>query len=334
MKVLLTGAAGFVGSHIVSHLLANTDWDIVALDRLNYAGSLERLAEHKGNERLKFVFHDFRAAYPSYVLHQLADVKLIIHNGAESHVDRSIFEPEPFVMSNVLGTMHTLDAAKQLGVEKFIYTSTDEVFGPAPVGVDYKEDDPIRPSNPYAAAKAGGEALCYSYWVSYQLPVIITRTMNLFGEKQDVEKYIPMVIKRVRDMELVKVHGTPEYVGSRKWLHARNQADALLFLLRNGRAGEFYNIAGTEVDNLTLAKLIGAFVGKPLIWEYLDFHSARKGHDPRYSLDDTKLRSLGWQPPLSFDESLLRTVVWTLRPENEKWLASPTPSKLSAVAGN
>src|SRR5258708_19081127 len=192
-KILCTGAAGFAGAHIVSHLMANTDWDIVGLDRLSYAGSLQRLAQWQGNPRLKMVFHDFRAAYPVSVLKALDGVRYLIHNGAETHVERSIQDPEPFVMSNVLGTMNTLQAARELRVEQFIYVSTDEVHGPAPYGVDFTEESPMRPSNPYSASKAGGEALAFARWKCYPRPRTCTRTIETLSEKEPPEKVWPTV---------------------------------------------------------------------------------------------------------------------------------------------
>src|SRR5260221_604836 len=266
-KILCTGAAGFAGAHMVSHLMANTDWDIVGLDCLRYAGSEERLAEWQGNPRLKMVFHDFRAVYPASVLKALDGVRYVIHNGAETHVERSIQDPEPFVMSNVLGTMNSLQAARALGVDHFIYVSTDEVHGPAPYGVDFTEESPIRPSNPYSAAKAGGEALAYAWWKCYRLPMTSTRTMNLIGERQHAEKFLPMCTRKVLRGEKVVIHGKLDgagnwTIGARKWIHARNQADALLFLLRlqlkegisrtaqGSTHGETFHVAGQEVAAL------------------------------------------------------------------------------------
>ncbi|HXB21868.1 MAG TPA: GDP-mannose 4,6-dehydratase [Candidatus Solibacter sp.] len=336
-KLLCTGAAGFAGAHIVRHLMTNTDWDIIGLDRLSYAGSLERLGEWQGNPRLKMVFHDFRGAYPASVLRALEGVRYVIHNGAETHVERSIHDPESFVMSNVVGTMNTLEAARQLQVEHFIYVSTDEVHGPAPNGVDFVEDSPIRPSNPYSAAKAGGEALAYAWSRCYRLPVTTTRTMNLIGERQHPEKFVPMCISKVLNGEKVTVHGRREgdgkwTIGSRKWIHARNQADALLFLLRLQHTkgqdkaaarvghGETYHVAGEERSNLEIAHFIAKTLGKKLDHEIVDIHADRPGHDLRYSLSDESIKSLGWTPPVAFEESLRRCIEWSVRLENLRWL--------------
>jgi dTDP-glucose 4,6-dehydratase len=321
VRVLLTGGAGFIGAHIVEHLHKNTDWEIVILDRLSYSGSLERLAQYRGDKRLKYVFHDFRAEFSATTLHALGQIDFIIHNGAETHVDTSLTDPALFVQSNVVGTMNVLEAARKLKVKRFLYVGTDEVHGPAPNGTDFKEDAEIKPSNPYSASKASAEALAYAWWKSFNVPVIRTRTMNIFGERQNPEKFIPMCIRKVICGETVTIHGNMKQIGSRKWLHARNQADAILFLLRNGEIGETYHIAGIEKTNLEMAKLIAEALGQRLKFELLDFHSARPGHDLRYSLDDSKLRALGWKPPVEFAESLQRMVEWTSQPENAMWLA-------------
>lgn len=336
-KILCTGAAGFAGAHMVSHLMANTDWDIVGLDRLSYAGSLERLAPWQGNPRLKMVFHDFRAVYSASVLKALEGVRYFIHNGAETHVERSIQDPEPFVMSNVLGTMNSLQAARALGVEHFIYVSTDEVHGPAPYGVDFTEESPIRPSNPYSASKAGGEALAFAWWKCYRLPVTCTRTMNLIGERQHPEKFVPMCIRKILRGEKVIIHGRRDAagqwtIGERKWIHARNQADALLFLLKlqqkegisrtaqGSTHGATFHVAGEERSNLEIAKFIAETLGKKLDYEVVDVHVDRPGHDLRYSLSDEKVKSLGWKAPRPFEESLRRCIEWSARPENAAWL--------------
>lgn len=317
-KVLLTGAAGFAGSHIVEGILKSTDWEILALDRLSYAGRLERLS-HLPQDRITFLYHDFRSSFPDWLLKKLDGVNYVLHNGAETHVENSLHEPEIFVQSNVLGTFHILEAARKLEPEKFVYVSTDEVYGPAPAGVSFLEGDPIRPSNPYAASKAGGEALVYSYGVAFKMPIIISRTMNLFGERQHPEKFIPMTLKKILKGELVYIHSSSSgQSGTRKWLHARNQADALIFLLEHGCIKQLYNIAGEERSNLDVAEDISKIVQKPLNHAKLDVHSTRPGHDLRYSIDDSKLRSLGWAPHLTFYESIRKTILWTL--EHPEWL--------------
>lgn len=322
--LVLTGGAGFSGAHICEHVLHNTDWNVIVLDRLSYAGSLERLRDTLNDfpTRLRFCYHDFRAAYPMSVLHQLSGARYFIHAGAETHVENSLHDPALFVESNVMGTLRTLEAASALGVEHFIYVSTDEVHGPAPDGVAFTEDDPLRPSNPYSATKAGGEALAYAWWKCFRLPVTISRTMNLFGERQHPEKFVPMCIRKILSDEPITLHGDRHGKrASRKWLHARNQASALLFLLQNTRGcGESYNVAGEERDVQQIADIIANEMATDYQFEVVNYHAQRPGHDMRYSLSDAKLRALGWFPPVPFEESLRRTVKWSIRPENMQWL--------------
>lgn len=315
MRLLLTGGSGFIGSHLAEHVCKNTDWDLVVLDRLNYAGNLSRLEQFKGNPRFQFVFHDIRAAFSPQKLAEIGRVDYFIHCAAESHVENSIKNPLVFVESNVLGTFNCLEAARALAVERFVQVSTDEVFGPAPTGVDYKEDDRFSPSNPYSATKAGAEALAMAWAKCYELPVILTRTMNNFGERQHPEKFVPMVMRNVMEDKSVTIHATnirnSLVIGSRKWLHARNHADAILFLLNTGSLGT-YHIAGRELSNLEMADKIAWHLGKKLKYELVDYHSSRPGHDLRYSMDDSKIRKLGWKEPKDFEKSLEMTVVWTM----------------------
>ncbi len=332
-SVLITGGAGFAGAHLCEHILHKTCWDVIVLDRLTYAGSLERLRDvaRDFGPRLKVVYHDFRAAFPDVVLRKLDGVRYVIHNGAETHVDNSLRDPLPFVESNVLGTMHVLDACRKLRPENVIYVSTDEVHGPAPDGIDFREDAPMRPSNPYSASKVGGEALAFAYWRSFALPVTITRTMNLIGERQHPEKFVPMTLGKVLRGEEVTLHGTTKgRLCSRKWIHARNQADALLWLLREHGAmredtppmdivGQMYHIAGEERTVLEVAQWIAEAAGRRLLHRVVDVEQARPGHDLRYSLDDSKLAGLGWKAPVPLRESLVRTVEWTIR-HGREWL--------------
>jgi len=216
-----------------------------------------------------------------------------------------------------------LEAARKLQPKKFIYISTDEVFGPARE-VPYKENDLLRPTNPYAATKASGEFLAYSYFHSFDLPVIISRTMNMFGERQHPEKFVPMTIRKILRGEEVKIHGTFNNAdvkwgwqsGTRNWLHARAQANALVFLLAHGIPGEKYNIAGTEKSNLEVFRIIARCLKVLTAWEWAEPDAPV--HDLSYALNDSKIRSMGWKPPLDFQESLQQTVLWTK--ENQKWL--------------
>jgi dTDP-glucose 4,6-dehydratase len=332
VNVLLTGGAGFIGHHVAEYLLRTTDARITFLDRLDCSGNLNRITQmrdwQKHKRRCRFVFHDLRAAINDQLATQLGEHDVILHLAALTHVDRAIADPLAAVADNVMGTVHILEHARR-GCGRFVYFSTDEVFGPAPAGTAYREWDRYRSTNPYSATKAGGEELTLAYHNTYGVPALITHTMNVFGERQHPEKYIPGTIAKVRDGEMVTVHADPTRTraGSRFYIHARNVADGLCHLLDHGESGEKYNIVGeVECDNLALAHLIAASVGQPLRYEMVDFHSQRPGHDLRYALDGAKMRSLGWQPKVSFEQSLDTVVQWSLR--NSEWL---TPSKKVAA---
>ena len=324
-RILVTGAAGFFGGHFVAHLLENTDWEIVGLVRTSKVGWLKRLFDQENYDasRVKLVHHDFRWALPSYVIAYMGRVDYICHAGAETHVDRSIENPDDFVMSNVLGTLNMLNYARSIKDELrlFHYFSTDEVYGPAPVGVLHTETERYNPTNPYAASKTGAEALVNAFASTYQLPVLTTSTMNLFGERQHPEKWIPRVMRAVINGDTVQVHSdaTKQRAGSRFWIHCRNASDAVLFLLQLEKPPSRCNIVGErEVDNLAIAQLVAEIVGQPLRYEMVDFHSSRPGHDLRYALDGRFLHDLGYRFPVSFERSIEKTVQWTLK--NPSWL--------------
>lgn len=335
-KVLVTGGAGFIAHHIIDHILSTTDWSIVSLDRLDYSGNLNRLAEvmeKHDKSRVKIVFHDLKAEVNDQITSMLGDVNIILHLAAGSHVDRSIEFPLDFAMDNVIGTINILNYARKLkNLEKFVYFSTDEVFGPAPKGVLYKEYDRYNSTNPYSAAKAGGEEMCVAFENTYKLPIVITHTMNVFGERQHPEKFIPLCIKYARDGEKVRIHAdiTKTSPGSRHYIHANDVARGLMFILSElkdythfeetgQRVIPKFNLVGPEeTDNLDLAKMIAAAQNKTLIYELTDFHSARPGHDLRYGLDGGLLRSLGWEPTIKFSDRVHQVVHWTLA--NDRWL--------------
>jgi dTDP-glucose 4,6-dehydratase len=323
--LLLTGGAGFIGHHIVEGILKDTDWNIVILDRLDISGNLERLTDISvwDPKRVKFIWWDLKAPINDQIKKELGDIDYIWHLAASSHVDRSIDDPLSFVMDNVVGTCNLLNYAREVKPEMFIYFSTDEVFGPAPEGVAYKEWDRYKSGNPYAASKAGAEELCIAYENTYKLPIIVTHTMNVIGERQHPEKFLPMCIRRIIEGETITIHSdkTKTKSGSRFYIHARNVCKALQFLNERGSSGNKYNIVGQqEITNLDLAKMIAEIIGKPLKYEMVDFHSSRPGHDLRYALDGTKLKSLGFEYPMNFDKTLTKTVQWYLKPENRKWL--------------
>ena len=324
-RVLITGGAGFIAHHVITYILNKTDWNIVTLDRLDFSGNLNRLAEVVPNDgRVTTVFHDLKAELNPQIINAIGDIDIILHLAAGSHVDRSIQFPMEFVMDNVVGTCNILNYARSLSnLERFIYFSTDEVFGPAPQGTNYGEYDRYNSSNPYSATKAGGEELAVAFANTYDLPLYITHTMNVFGERQHPEKYIPVCIKRVRDGEKITIHSDPTKTipGSRYYIHASEVASALLFILnlKDQSNGSKFNVVGKEeINNLQLAQIIADVQGKQLIYELSDFHSARPGHDLRYALSGEYMRNLGWEPQISLKDRISQVVSWTL--ENHRWL--------------
>ena len=324
-KILITGGCGFIGHHFVEHWLKNSNYQIFIFDKLNYASEgFDRLRDIQAydDKRVVTLAVDFTKPISEGVMKEVGTVDYILHLGAETHVDNSIKSSIPFVMSNVVGTMYILEYAKTMNdLRKFVYFSTDEVFGPAPEGVNYKEWDRYDSTNPYSASKAGGEELCLAYANTYKMPIIITHTMNVFGERQHPEKFIPSTINKVLKGEEVIIHSNPSKIksGSRFYIHARNVAKAVEFLLERAKNRDKYNVVGEkEVSNLELAKFIAKVVGKPLYHKMVDFHSSRPGHDLRYALDGTKMKEMGWQFPMNFENSLEKTIQWTL--DNDRWL--------------
>ena len=337
-RILITGGAGFIAHHVIDKILSTTDWEIITLDRLDFSGNLNRLKEVVSSyseidqKRVKVVHHDLKAELNPEICATIGKIDYISHLAAGSHVDRSITYPLEFVMDNVVGTAHILDYARKIdNLERFAYFSTDEVFGPAPPGIYYKENDRYNSTNPYSATKAGAEELVVAFENTYGLPAIITHTMNVFGERQNAEKYIPMVIKKVRDNGIVTVHANSEktIAGSRHYIHAEDVSDALLFLFNydiskiqpdsTGAKCQKFNIVGKdEIDNLELAQFIAKVQNKDLNYEMVDFHSQRPGHDLRYSLDGSKMAEMRWTPKSAY-EQLETTINWTLK--NDRWLS-------------
>lgn len=344
MRILITGGCGFLGHHLVEHFLKTTDAELVILDKLTYASAgLDRLRdirgwdEHGDRPRLKVIGCDLSRPIPDGVAREVGVIDYVIHAAAETHVDNSIVDPLPFIRSNVEGTHHLLWWLRSVpSLRRAFLVSTDEVYGPAawdsPGNV---ESDPFRPANPYAAAKAGGEAIGMAYANTYRLPITIVNTMNLYGERQGAEKFIPLVIRRVLAGEKVLIHADPTKTrsGTRFYIHCRNYASAFSFLIekceRERMFGKYpihgrppplkVHVAGEkEVSNLEIAQQIADAIGKPLNYELVDFHSSRPGHDLRYALDDSAIRQQGWSQPVNFEESLRKTVQWYL--DNPKWL--------------
>ena len=327
-KMLITGGAGFIGHHMVEYMLENSDFEIVVLDRLDVSGNLNRLTElpiwQNEGKRVSFVWHDMKAEMHNNEILQsmIGSVQTVLHIGASSHVDRSISDPLSFVMDNVVGTCNILNYARtQDNLQNFIYFSTDEIFGPAPDGINYKENDRYNSGNPYSASKAGGEELCMAFHNTYKMPIMVSHCMNVFGERQHPEKFIPLCIKNSYTGGKITIHANKALTkaGSRYYIHAKNVCNAVDFLLKNGNPGEKYNIVGEkEVDNLTLAKLISSFVGKEINYEMVDFHGSRPGHDLRYALDGSKMAKMGWAPVNNLEKSIESLVDWSLN--NPKWI--------------
>lgn len=323
--ILITGGAGFIGHHLVEHLLKNTNFNIIILDKLNYASfGYDRLkcAGIYNNPRIKIFPIDITVPLTVGIKKELGNVNIIVHMAAETHVDNSITNPKDFFHNNINGTVEMLEYARTLPhLEMFFYFSTDEVYGYAPEGIAYKEWDRHKPTNPYSASKSSAENICIAYENTYKMPIISINVMNAFGERQHVEKYIPKIIKTLLKNNTLYVHSYPDKQksGSRFYIHARNIAAAVLFILEKGKIGEKYNIVGEkEVSNLDLALCISKIMDVPLKYEMVDFHASRPGHDLRYALDGSKMNDLGWSLPVTFEQSLEKTVNWTL--ENKRWL--------------
>ena len=330
-RILITGLGGFIGAHVLDHLLINTDWYIIGIDSFRHKGLTDRITDsaiyQTNKDRVKIITHDLLAPISVIMAEEIGIVDYIINMASQSHVERSITDPVPFIQNNVWLVLNMLEYARLVKPAAFIQISTDEVYGPMYANVPHKEWETMLPSNPYSASKAAQEAIAISYWRSYGIPLVITNTMNNFGERQDPEKYLPNVIRKVIQAETVTVHGTTEDIGSRFWLHARNHADALLWILNNtiptlfpfGDKPDRYNIVGDrQINNLELAMHVAKILDKRLYYELVDFHSTRPGHDPHYGLDGAKLHSLGWKPPVDFESSLETTIRW--QQENPKWL--------------
>lgn len=311
--LLVTGGAGFIGSHFIRYVLRNYPGArIVNLDKLTYAGNLDNLADVETNPRYEFVRGDVRSQ--ELVRQVYRRVQGIVHFAAETHVDRSIMDAGEFVLTDVYGTFVLLDALKSApGIEFFLHVSTDEVYGSREEGF-FKETDPLNPSSPYAASKAGADRLAYAYHVTFGLPVIIVRPSNNFGPYQYPEKFIPLFVTNALEDKPLPLYGKGANV--RDWLYVEDNCRAIDLVARRGRPGEVYNIgAGNEVPNVRVAEAICDLLGKPR--SLINFVPDRLGHDVRYALDCGKLRALGWQPEAGFDDALASTVRWYR--EHEDW---------------
>ncbi len=313
IRVLVTGGAGFIGSNFVrwAHN-AHPDWHITTLDKLTYAGRMENLAAVIDSPRHRFVHGDIADAAVAAPL--VRESELVVHFAAETHVDRSIQSAADFITTDVIGTFVLLEAARQApALRRFIQISTDEVYGSVPEGAS-TETDELRPRNPYSASKAGADRLAYSYWATYDVPVIVTRASNNYGRNQFPEKVIPLFVTNAIDHISLPLYG--DGLNVRDWLHVDDHCRAIDLVIERGTNGEVYNIGGgNEVRNVDLTKRILDLTSRPgsLIRPVAD----RPGHDRRYALDTTKLRRLGWTPAVEFEEGLAATVDWYR--QNESW---------------
>ena len=336
-RVLITGGAGFIGHHVVEMFIRDTDWEIVCLDRLDYSGNLNRIHEVLDNyhpsvkKRVNVVFHDLKAELNPLICNFIGKPNIILHLAAASHVDRSITHPMEFINDNIIGTANLLEYARRLdNLETFLYFSTDEIFGQAPPGVAYDERARYNSTNPYSASKAAAEELCVAYENTYKLPMMITHTMNVFGERQTPEKFIPLCIGRVRKGEKIFIHSdsTKTKAGSRFYIHAADVANAIYFLLTKkpyvqpdygmAKCPKFNIVGKEEIDNLSLAQMIANAQNKELVYEMIDFHTSRPGHDMRYALSGDLMRSLGWEPTIALSERIKQVSNWYL--QNTRWL--------------
>jgi dTDP-glucose 4,6-dehydratase len=313
LKILVTGGCGFIGSNFIRHLFETRggDLSIVNLDKLTYAANPANLADLEDRPGYRFVKGDI--ADPEAVRQAMEGCTDVVNFAAETHVDRSLLGDASFIETDVRGVFVLLEEAKRRGVRKFIQISTDEVYGTIPKG-SFTEDSALNPRNPYAASKAGGDRLAYSYWASYRMPVVITRASNNYGPYQYPEKLIPLFVTNAIDGEPLPLYGDGKNV--RDWLYVRDHAAAIDFLLDNGVEGETYNIGGgNEAENIEITKKVLRELSRPE--SLIRFVDDRPGHDRRYSLDTGKLAALGFRPKVPFERGLAETVAWYR--EHENW---------------
>ena len=310
--ILVTGGAGFIGSNFCRYMLDRyPECRITVLDALTYAGNLDNFADIRGNRRFKFVHGDIRNK--GDVDQLVEESSAIVNFAAETHVDRSIDDPGSFVLTDVYGVFTLLEACRRHGIQKFVHISTDEVYGSIEEG-SFKEGDCLEPNSPYSASKAGGELLARSYFVTYGLPIIITRGSNNFGPYQYPEKLIPLFITNAMDDKALPIYGDGQQV--RDWIYVLDHCSGIDFALHKGEPGTAYNLGGgNERTNLEITGLILKLLGKPE--SLIKYVTDRPGHDRRYSLDCRLMKSIGWQPEYTFEDALKRTVDWYV--SNEPW---------------
>ena len=315
MKIFVTGGAGFIGSNFIRHVLGlDAGYSLVNFDKLTYAGNLGNLESAAENPNYSFVRGDI--CDPAAVEAAMAGCGTVVHFAAESHVDRSIYEPAPVIQTNVTGTFILLQVARKLNIQRFVHISTDEVYGDMPPGKFANEDSPLQPSSPYSASKASSDLIVRSYVRTFNFPALITRASNNYGPFQFPEKFLPLMITNALDGKPLPIYGDGKQ--ERDWLHVEDHCSGILAVLERGRIGEVYNIGGLDVlENLTMARRLLRATGRPE--SLLSYVKDRPGHDRRYALRCDKMeRELGWKPGISFEDGLRRTIEWYKT--NTEWL--------------
>ena len=323
MNILVTGGAGFIGSCFVRHMLNKySDYKIINLDALTYAGNIENLDDVKDNNNYTFVHGNI--CDKQLVKELISQVDCVVNFAAESHVDRSITGPEIFIETNIKGTLNLLQTAKEVGVERYLQVSTDEVYGSLGKTGYFYETTPISPNSPYSASKASADMLVRAYWETYKLPVLTTRCSNNYGPYQYPEKLIPFFISKLLRGEKVPVYG--DGLNVRDWLYVYDHCQAIDTVLHNGKLGEVYNIGGhNEKTNLEITHLILEAMGKDE--SSIEYVQDRLGHDRRYAISNDKITSeLGWSPSLTFEEGIKLTIDWYLN--NQEWISNIEQKKL------
>jgi dTDP-glucose 4,6-dehydratase len=317
MKILVTGGAGFIGSAFVRMAIGETDLQVVNLDKLTYAGNLENLASVDGTSRYRFVQGDICDAEMVDAVVEEERPDAVVHFAAESHVDRSILSPEPVVRTNYNGTFTLLEAARRHKIARFVHVSTDEVYGSLAAPAEADEQYPLNPSSPYSASKAASDLLARSYFVTFKLPVVITRASNNYGPYQFPEKLIPLMITNALEDRTLPVYGDGQQV--RDWLYVDDHCRGILAVLRQGREGEIYNIGGNRsLPNLEVVHQVLTLTGKPE--SLIEYVKDRPGHDRRYALSSEKLmRETRWEPVMNFETGLALSIAWYR--DNAAWVS-------------
>ena len=313
MKILVTGGAGFIGSNFIRYIINKySNYKIVNLDKLTYAGNLENLRDVQDNKNYSFIRGDIcDKPLVSQIVKDNVDV--IINFAAETHVDRSIYDPDQFIITDIIGTKTLLDVAKENSIKKYIQISTDEVYGSIEQG-SFNEDSVLNPSSPYSASKAAADLLVLSYYKTYKMPLIITRSSNNFGPYQYPEKIIPLFITNILEGKKLPIYG--DGLNIRDWIYVEDNCEAIDFILHNGNIGEIYNIAANnEMVNIEITKMMLSILNKPET--LITYVKDRPAHDRRYSIITNKIRNLGWKPKYIFKEALEKTINWYK--ENEWW---------------